>query len=86
MGGGKRCDISWTLFFFRAEKKESQKCWDSSFSQHFPPISGTQFFSSELKYFDSSLLPLVYWSQGFGYGFLTCDGIIFCYGQNFLKL
>ena len=49
-------------------------------------MSGTLFFfRAEMFGLLSLLLPLVCWSQGFGYGFLTCYGIIICTRPNLFK-
>ena len=53
--------------------KKSKKCLDSVF---FHNMFGLL----------SPSLPLIYWSQGFGYSFLTCYGIIICTRQNFLMI
>ena len=74
-------------FFPELEKNRVHEKWGLSFfSQHFPPMSGTLFFS-ELKIFGllSMSLPLVCWSQGFGYCFLACNGIMLCNRPNILR-
>ena len=78
--GGKCCEekkvptFRGLSFFPAQEKTESTKSGDS----HVPCL-GLCFFS-ELTIFGvlSLSLPLLCWSQGFGYGFLACNGIIVC--------
>ena len=74
-----------SVFFQLRKKTESTKSGDPVFySQHFLP---PHLSVSELKFSDSSLLslPLICWSQAFGYGFLASYGIIICTLPNFLK-
>ena len=77
-----------SVFFQLWKKTESTKSGDSVFLHSiFLPCLGLCFFS-ELKIFGllSPSLPLVCWSQGFGYGFLACNGIIICTRPNVLGL
>ena len=62
----------------RAGKKESTKSGDSCFfSQHSPPrphICESVFLELTIFGLLSPSLPLIFWGQGFGYGFLACKG------------
>ena len=70
------------LCFF-PELKWEHLCFFHSIS---PPCLGRCFFS-ELKICGllSPSLPLVCWSQGFGYGVLACNGIIIRTRPNILR-
>ena len=80
--GGKCC-----------EKKQAQHFLDSVFFQALkknratftPHIWDSVIFRAEMFGLLSPSLPLMYWSQGFSYSFLTCNGIIICTRPNFFK-
>ena len=86
--GGKCCEknqspyFSWNLFFFsELEKNRVHKKWGPEFfSNHFPSMSIAEIFGLL-----SPSLPLVYWSQGFRYGFLAYNGILICTRPNIFK-
>ena len=69
------------------EKTESTKSWVPVFFTTFPPHvwDSVFFFRAEVFGLLSPSLPLICWSQGFGYGFLASYGFIICTGSNFLK-
>ena len=88
--GGKCCEkkqsphFSWTLFFPEPEKNKIHKklglCF---FFTAFLPMSGTLFFfRTEIFGLFSPSLPLVRWSQSFGYGFLASYDIKICTRPN----
>ena len=66
---------------------ESTKSRDCFFHSIPPPMSGTLVLFSELKIFGclSQSFPLACWSQGFGYGFMGCNGITICTRTNNLR-
>ena len=69
---------------FSSGKKQSPwKVGTLIFFTAFPPMSGTLFFfRTEIFGLFSPSLPLVRWSQSFGYGFLASYGIKICTRPN----
>ena len=65
------------------QKTRVYKKWE--LKAFLPHVWDSAFFRAEIFELLSLLLPLVCWSQGFGYGFLTCYGIIICTRPNLFK-
>ena len=77
----------WTLFFSSSGKKQSPwKVRTLFFFRAFSPhVWDSVFFRAESFGHLSPSLPLICWSQSFGYGFLASYGIIIFTRPNFLK-
>ena len=82
--GGKCCEKKQRCSHFSSGKKQSPwKVGTLIFFTAFPPMSGTLFFfRTDIFGLFSPSLPLVRWSQSFGYGFLASYGIKICTRPN----
>ena len=90
--GGKCCEKNRVpsfcrLCFFQSWKNtESTKSGDSVFFHSISPhVWDSVFFRADIFRLLSLSLPLICWSQGFGYGFLASYVIIICTRPDFLR-
>ena len=68
-----------------AVKKTESPLFVDFFTAFLPHVWDSVFFRAEIFGLLSPSLPLVCWSQGFGYGVLACNGIIIRTRPNILR-